>query len=317
MNIKAFYSRVTRKLKSIMGSPFNYFRGRRSVEYVLNTKEENELCIICTPLIGDTVYSLSCLDAIKHKTPDKMIHVYSYQKFSKLLDEYKTIDNITYIDQPGNEVLLGLDMFLHFDGLCEWAKSQGVVSANPFYYKKCYNAENPDCLFQMQTHIFGVSQESKITYHRECGDDCRREKVAILNPYSYSTFEASFNVYEEITDELNKKGYAVYTNVIKDQKPVKGSQELRCTIEELFELACKSDMIISARSGILDYLAPSDINMFVIYENCSERLRNMYHLDNWKRYGLVKEVYPGISDYSYQDINKDFLAFLSAIEKRG
>ena len=316
MSTKAIISRAKRKIKSIAGIPLNYIKGRRSVEYVLQNKKENEISIICTPLIGDTVYALSCLDALKTKNPEARIHVYSYQKFSNLLSEYRAIDAITFIDKPGNEMLQGLDQFLHFNGLCEWAKDRGVISANPFYYKKCYNADNPDCLYQMKTHIFEVGEQAPTTYHLVCNGRKEREKIAILNPYSYSTFEANFGVYEEITEALTALGYSVYTNVIKEQKTIKGSQELRCAIEELFKISCKAKVIVSARSGILDYLIASDINMFVVYENCSERLKKMYHLANWDRQGIIKEVYPGILGYSYQNVITDFRAFLRSIEEQ-
>lgn len=188
------FKRIKRKMRSCLMKPFNELKAKHVYEAIKKHKKDNEICILLNGLIGDSVYGLAYLDAIKGKNPDKRIIVYGHKKYARLIESYNGIDEIRYVD----------------------------------------------------------------------GEDINQSE---------------------------KDTYSIYTNVIGEQKPINGTQELRCSIYELFEVVKKSSLVISTRSGILDYLVPTDIDMFVIYENCSEKLKNMYHLSSWNRYGRIKELY--------------------------
>lgn len=313
---KVLIKRIRRKLKTIIEMPYRKIRIRRFLHDISTQKREDEILIILSPLIGDTCYALSFLSEIKKKRIGKKICVVGVEKQKSLLSLYPDIDRIIMLDEKmGNAAEL-----FTFDGkYSERYLEKDIINGNAFFYPACYKSINPDIMYQLRTHIYNVGENAKITYHTfpkntlletDTNDD---KKIAILNPYSHSTFEANLTVFEEICSLLLNERYAVYTNVVGDQRPIKGSRELRCTIEELFCIAQKSSVIVSTRSGILDYLAPSNINMFVIYENCSDRLKKMYHLENWECKGNIREVYPGDKGYKYSDIINDFKEFLKRV----
>ena len=314
---KVFVKRVKRKLKTIIETPYRKIKVKNFLQYISAQKRDDEILIVLSPLIGDTCYALAFLREIKKKRTDKSICVAGIKKQQGLLDLYPDIDRIIVLDEK-----MGKDAELFtFDGkYSEMYLGKDIVNGNAFFYPACYSANNPDIMFQLRTYIYKVGEKAQITYHCSPNSNVSEieidtnKQVVILNPYSHSTFEASLTVYEEICNLLKSKGFEVYTNVVGHQKAIKGSYELRCSIENLFCIAQKASMIVSTRSGILDYLAPSNINMFVIYENCSERLKKMYHLSNWECKGEIMEVYPGDKGYNHNDILKDFTIFLENIQ---
>lgn len=104
--------------------------------------------------------------------------------------------------------------------------------------------------------------------------------------------------------------------MIKDQLPIRGTKELRCGLPELLEIAAHIPCVISVRSGLLDFLAKTDVNMFVIYPKGGIK-RQVYSMKDWKRNGIVEEV--DIDDFFSDDRFErvdDFLRCIAADETR-
>lgn len=106
----------------------------------------------------------------------------------------------------------------------------------------------------------------------------------------------------------------VFTNVVNDQLPIEGSKELRCSLPELFSIVKSADLVVATRSGALDFIIQSGINMFVLYSN-NEKFKAIYDLNAWQCGGNIKEVIQ-------RDIENDtnltiFKQFLSEIESGG
>lgn len=320
--INAIAKRIVRKIRTIVSTPYRKIRVRRFLAYVSSMKKENEIIIVLSPLIGDTCYALSFISELKKKHTEETICVTCVKRQKPLLSLYPEIDRIIILDQ---EMGKSAELFTFDNKYSEEYLSKNIINGNAFFYKKCYEADNPDIMYQLRTHIYNVGENAKITYHEvpkvENPSFLQRfyapnHRIAILNPYSHSTFEASVKTFIAICEYLKQNDYMVYTNVIGNQKAIKGSKELRCSIDELFYIATSSTLIVSTRSGILDYLVPSNINIFAIYDNCSSRLKKMYHLNNWECEGLIKEVYPGDNGYKYSDIIRDLNNFTKQIESR-
>ena len=315
--------RVKRKLKSVIGYPMTSIKAEKALNKLAQLKKDNELIIILTGAIGDSVYALAFLDAIKNQNKEKKIVVYGHSKWKDLLKSYTSIDRIEYIDSSDSDEIGDIKAIYGNNRVSEKGKELGIINGNAFYYKKCYSAANPDIMYQLRTYIYNVGESAPITYHgiREgmypinetnFGQNDFR-KTVILNPFSGSAFMANSEIYEEIAKLLNTRGYNVFTNVVGDQEPVLGTKPLSCSIYQLYDLCCKCPLIVSIRSGILDFVASSNINMFVIYENCSERIKKMYHLTNWECSGKIKELYPDNTHEEKEQILNDFNVFIKEV----
>ena len=86
-------------------------------------------------------------------------------------------------------------------------------------------------------------------------------------------------------------------------------------MHELYSIACEIPLIISIRTGLLDYLIPSGINMFVLYGQTKVGdggHENDYTLQEWKPESKLCEVWT--SQKSDDEIVQKFQEFLNNIE---
>ena len=321
MNIKVFWKRVQRKVRFIVRRPGDYFKAKEILKNTILRKGEDRIVIFLTDLIGDTVYGLAYLKALQDKNPNKRICVVGSRKQKELLESYGEIDELILLEDGSSYDKVGA--YMRNNKYSEEGLKNDIFSTVVLYYKNCSCAPNPDGLYQLRTHIFGVGEEAEITYHGFkqlekisviTDFEMLFHRIVVLNPYSISAFEANIYVYELICRQLNDKGYIVYTNVVGEQEPIRGSKRLCCSIRELYGISCFIPLVVSIRSGILDLLAPSDVNMFVIYENSSKLIKEMYHLSSWKCRGKIKEIYPKDSFREAEDILSELNKFLEVIK---
>ena len=111
-------------------------------------------------------------------------------------------------------------------------------------------------------------------------------------------------------------GYVVFTNVVGQQEAVKGSHELRCSIYELYSIACQISLIVSVRSGIIDLLIPSGISMFVLYDTSDNFMREAYRLDGWNSECKIHEAFIDTPD-DIKSIPEKFSVFLDELKQEG
>ena len=320
---KVFLKRIKRKLNSILHKPFKEIKAKAAIENIYRKKEEDEIIIILTGAIGDSVYALAFTDELRKKAPEKKIVVYGYTKWKELYNSYSSIDEVKYIDSSELMELGDIRAIYGSNRASEKGRKIGIINGNAFYYKKCYQATNPDIIYQLRTYIYDVGENANITYHGikkgefpfsdVLPDKLDYTKTVVLNPFSGSSFEANFDLYEAIAIVLKEYGYNPVTNVVGNQKCIKGTRPIQCTIYQLYDLCCRIPLIVSIRSGILDFVAPSNVNMFVIYENCSERLKKMYHLTNWKCDGKIEELYPSNTKKEKEEILSALEGFVKSI----
>ncbi len=116
------------------------------------------------------------------------------------------------------------------------------------------------------------------------------EKVVLLNTHSNSYWPSGETLrrFEAIARGLAGAGYRVYSNVVRDQPPLPGTAELRCSLPELLEIAAHIPFIVSVRSGVLDFLVKTDVPMFAVYSG--DEGRDMYTLTAWGRSGTLAEL---------------------------
>lgn len=146
---------------------------------------------------------------------------------------------------------------------------------------------------------FGLNDDAPVQYHalkrapvRSIPDfETICARTVVLNPYSNSAVmdTAGEAFFEEACRLLKSRGYTVYTNTIRDQRPVSGSLTLRCSLEEMLSIADRIPLVVSLRSGLLDLLAPTGVNMFVTYNKLWFSI--WYNMKGWNCSGKVREVY--------------------------
>ena len=119
-----------------------------------------------------------------------------------------------------------------------------------------------------------------------------------MNPYSASLSQNRWSLFADIVAYLKRADYKVFTNIVGKQRPIDGSEELRCNIYEFFLIASGAAAVISLRSGILDLAVHTGVPMFVLYENCTKKFEAIYKLEQWEQGSNIVEMHTdGISDH--------------------
>lgn len=123
------------------------------------------------------------------------------------------------------------------------------------------------------------------------------KKFIILCPEANSLTKIENIFWETLAKSLHKKGYDILLN--SQNMQIKGTKNIRTTIEETFILARKSCGIITLGSGISVYLTAANVPMDIIYTGFNNKnigydsamviqIYSVFHLPNVS-HNLVKE----------------------------
>ncbi len=304
---------------------------RRFVRYVmarfffggmLKAKKDNEVYLLLGGAIGDNVYGLAYLDELRKKFPDKKITAFSTPLNSRILSTYREIDDVNLSDEVHENLCKLLHPGMPANVLWQYSAFNMFIPI-PAFYSDVWKSSRKATLFNMR-RIFNLTNDAEITYHNlpkmpvKAIKDFEhiKNRVVIIHPYPHYRQEYHEDIYGPICEELNRRSYIIFTNVIREQKPVKGTEALRCSIEELYSIACDVPLIVGGRGGILDLLIPSGINMFAIYESHSEF--EFFPLYEWKSKGKIEEVKVKVSDEdSLKSFYERFRSFLDELKQEG
>ena len=294
---KDFIAFPKRKIFYLISFPCSYI----ALTLLLCAKRKNEILVLFNMAFGDFIYSLSFWENLRKKYINKKIVFVVSDKFKPIIENLEIQpDRIIYLTHnsikhliieclclPPKEINIGDIAFKH-DILYALAFACKKV-------KKDKNSGNRKLLSQaldVEEKPITFPRIKKLPITSILDFNKNKKKICILNPYSTS-MNFSLGLYENICQSLINRGYVVYTNIIGSQQTIKGSKPLSCSIYELYNIACEIPLIVSIRSGILDFIISSGINMFVLYEIKSsqeEQIANHYTLSEWGPHGKLEEI---------------------------
>lgn len=315
-------NKLINKLLSLfsLNNVSDFILGANGYRFLSRLKEEeSDVVIALTTLIGDSVYGLSCIEDFHQHNLTRNVIVVGNEKYRALLSSYPYIDKLILLSAKST-TYRHINGFLRTTSLSRFGLAHGVINANPWLYKNLRKGKNIEVFHLLRNSIFRLPEEGKITYHNtsfdmkylRLTDISPNERIAIINPYSVSLNTSSENIFVDICKTLVENRYTVYTNTVNEQRALPGTKPIKCSIYELYSLACISDLIVSIRSGILDFLVSSNINMFIIYENTNNAFFNMYQLKAWQCSGKIEEILID-SEYDYKAIQNRFKQYLCHI----
>lgn len=322
--IKKLYGRFNGKLFPVLA----YFGCYFVFVILLLVKKRNQIILAPTSAIGDTLYIFSFFNSLGEwaEKKNKKILFFSSDRYKDIVETYKKPNErikVVYLKHLGfSHLLLQMiggckDHFL----LNSFSRKCGIFAPIPNIYKDFFaRTYRPQGSRHQLAHILGVSL-TPVSLHnlpavpvKSIADfEKNKDKICVLNPYSYSMY-TSLPLFEKLAEELKKNGYIVYTNIVKGQKVIEGTFALDCDLRELYSISKQIPLIVSLRSGILDYLIPSDINMFVVYNRWKVSFiqDEDYFLEEWQPKGFVYEAHS--NSMSDDEIVQKFQKFLTQIK---
>ena len=310
MNIFLFMTGLYNMLKKIVGkfngnlldfvSPFcSYIT--LFVLLIYKKLKKIQILVVLNYVIGDRVYALSFWSELCNKYGKDNVRFVTSDKYKELICEcyYPEIKNTLFLKHYG--VLMLFLQCLIVNNHCSLiARKHGIINSTASGYNKYRKNSNLSYrimlseIYNLPGDIidYPIIKDYPICSISKLDEIKENNKVCIINPYSNSMSCDSL-YFEIIVDYLNKKGMTVYCNLVQGQKPIKGSIPLYCPIEELYSICKKIPLFISLRSGILDYLISTGIDMFVVYTNkgdLAEWISKHFSLDEWNSNGNIEEV---------------------------
>lgn len=298
------YKRETRSLDKIVLYILTWVKMTRLINYfftlfyfsfwVLKLKKRERL-IIAYESMGDTCYALSfnrflqkkyiCYFIVSEKQK-KMIELsYSQIPSRKLLfyenDSFKRRIVLTLMQ---SHLLSSL-----FSKHKVWVMYPTVYSKMSERIIKDFRGIIAEKILQVETSE-GITYPNypKIKINKIKEWDLIRGKVIVCNPYSTS-MDINPMFWEKLAELLIEKGYIVYTNIIQGQEAIKGTRPLDCSIFEMATICNGIPLMVSIRSGIIDYVINTTCNKFIIYNNLDQQdqknqnMFSIYNLDSWQK----------------------------------
>ena len=315
--------RVVRKLKKWLLTLARYLAGKPLFILLKHQRRENEIYLLIGSAVGDSVYGLAYIEALRKKYPAKRIVVLGAAKNASFLRTYPCIDELRLSDIN----YVGLMVASHQVEKCF---AENIIIPIPSYFKRFKQAEYKATLFNIRRYIYDLPDNSPITYHAlpvkpvTAIPDFANEKarIVIVNPYDKTSKYYDMEVFKPLCNILQERGYIVYTNILPFQTAISGSRPLKCSLEELYSIACQIKLIVSRRSGALDFLIPSGINMFALDDlgkySAPNKFFEFYPLSEWHAQGKIYEVkyYRQEAD-SLASIPEKFTRFLDELHQEG
>ena len=295
---------------------FNEVRAFKSYRKIkrISAKYPDYIIFVAVQGIGDICYHFAYLRELKHRFNKKILVVSSsYSK--ELVSFYPEIDKLIYLS-PKQSLYCKLLSYPHF--ACRLFNNgntrNSIYTCNHwlFYSYRIMNIPNVTYLDVLRVVNYELGYDKfELTFPKVPDCDISHlgindfEKTIILNPYSNSMILEE-EIFTNICLILQKKGYKVFTNVTpRFNKAIEGSKPILCSLNEFYTIVKKVKLVISIRSGLLDFAISAGGRMLVIYnvEN-SEQFRKAYCLNDWNTDSDIKEICNDQTELLYDFVNE-------------
>ena len=113
-------------------------------------------------------------------------------------------------------------------------------------------------------------------------------RTVILSPYAKSIVGIPESYWESVVEEFKEKGFAVFTNVVGSEIPIKGTEGLKIQLSEIIATVEYAGIFVGIRSGLCDILSTAMCRKIVIYSDCfystsGWKLDEFFHLEGWEK----------------------------------
>lgn len=250
----------------------HYLSGGKALNRLLKEKKEKDVYVILTNAIGDDVYGLTYINNIK-KAKKCHIVILCLENRKSLVECYPgSYDEIkTYV--KGSKEWKGITSIYMSKAQQKRAQKHDIYSILPFYILPLNYQDGRNQLDFIRDDMLRLPKDAIIQYPKinevkisSISDFySNSNRIVVINPYSSSMDNIDFTLYSQIATSLSNRGYIVYTNIVGNQKIIEGTLPLNCPLEEFYSICNNIPLVISTRSGLIDWSITAKTNFFVIY----------------------------------------------------
>ena len=267
-------------------------------------KGHNEVLVIMPQLIGDVCYAMAYMRAFveKNNKEGKIVRLLLNEKRKDLIYLYNYQYDVVWLKNK-SQGLNRLQWILQRPFCIKFARENGIYSTVPFFFVKINGKVKRDGLDILRNDLLGLPGMPTIDFPNVPvipissipNFDNEKNRIVIINPYSNSVRGFDLSVFEKIAENLKRRGYYVFTNVITGQQPIVGTAALNCSINELYNICKQIPLFVSVRSGIVDFCISSDVNLFILHFNKNKMLLHDFYkvcqLSAWGKMNATEYFY--------------------------
>lgn len=233
-------------------------------------KEDDPLVIFPPTALGDIfVGGLSFPEYMKKRNLKSIKVVVSSIGAYKVVQLFK-IKNTTIISEDKMDALVKFIFFSNVgkeDIICSWGGTFWFMSTYmkiPFakYCAKFFFVLGNEYKMQFPCIVDRNLDEIELE-----NKGLVKEKTVILAPYANTVDELPFQFWEHLAKRLTDLKYVLITNVISNQKPVKGSLGLEIPLNQIGSYLEYAGYFISIRSGLCDVVGRSNCKQIIIFRD--------------------------------------------------
>ncbi len=168
-----------------------------------------------------------------------------------------------------------------------------VVNLSKALYMKKIPLEKMYCC-----GVFGLLEGTLLAVPKrwkEYGDlNCiEKNNAVILSPYAKSVTALPDTVWEDIISDYQEHGYQIFTNVVGEEEPLKGTIPISPAICEMKSVVERAGTFIGIRSGMCDVIRTADCRKIALYPDynyCDTKWKaiDIYAIDGFENI-VVKE----------------------------
>lgn len=263
-------------------------RGRESL-FKLKEKYPGHFLILCPfCALGDIYFMMSYLPHfLKKRKKTRCVIVVIGHACSQVVRLFGDYPRETLTQREMDETVQAALYFGGEDFFIAHQDRPYVVNLSKALYVKKISLEKLYCC-----GVFGLPENTvpcKPVYEESCEEweEIVPGKSVILAPYAKSVTALKPEIWERIVRECRSRGYACYTNVAGEEKPLPGTVPISPSIAQIRPLAEKAGIFVGIRSGLCDVVrdvACKKVALYPDYRYTDTRWRaiDMYRLEGWE-----------------------------------
>lgn len=266
-------------------------RVAHGIEILRGIEERNPNCFrVFCPLValGDVFFCMSYLPLfMKKKGIEKCVICVGSQACAKVVSLFGQ-EYIEVLSQYDLDTAIQASLYMRdSNAFIAHQDRPYVVNLHKALYKKLIPLEQ-----MYACGVFGLPIETKPCEPKHWElyknlDEIVPDKTVILSPYAKSVINLPERVWEDIVEDYKSREYNIYTNVVGDEKPLKGTKGISPDISQIQSLVEHAGTFIGIRSGLCDVIKYADCKKIALfpdynYSDTKWKAIDMYYLDGWE-----------------------------------
>ena len=162
-----------------------------------------------------------------------------------------------------------------------------VIDISRMLYAKCIPLDELYCsgIFGLPKGTYAALPDQWSEY--KALDRIPKGKSVILSPYAKSVTALSSELWEDIVSYYSNRGYMLFTNVVGNEEPLKGTESISPGIPELKSVVEQTGLFIGIRSGLCDVISSVNAKKVALYpdyyySNTKWKAIDMYRLHDFE-----------------------------------